>query len=166
MAIPQEKASPPSTIYHIHIEQAAGIAIGDRSVIGHGGQRLSREEKQLATKIAIIGDDSGSHVVKESPWAGSSEAYRRLGDAPAAVADLKAAVKGIERVRGRLSRDEEKLTFFGEDRGAIYTRLVRLLCTELKRGARALAYAERERSRIFSESMAIGLMLSTMDNWP
>jgi len=36
-------------------------------------------------------------------------------------------VEGIERVRGWLSLDEEKLTFFGEDKGTIYTRLITLL---------------------------------------
>ena len=55
--------------------------------------------------------------------AGRGEIYRRLGNARAAVADLKLAVEGIESVRGRLSLDEEKLTFFGEDKGAIYAHL-------------------------------------------
>jgi len=90
--------------------------------------------------------------------AGRAETHRRLGDAQAAVADLKAGVEGIEHVRGRLSRDEEKLTFFGEDKGTIYARLVRLLHAELKHDAEALVYVERARSRLFLEQLALPLV--------
>ena len=55
-----------------------------------------------------------------------------------------------------LSRDEEKLTFFGEDKGTIYQRLVTLLHRELHRADEALAYVERARSRVFLELLARG----------
>ena len=78
-----------------------------------------------------------------------------MGNARAAGADLKLAVEGIESVRGRLNLDEEKLTFFGEDKGALYVHLVKLLHAELKRAAEALEYVERARSRLFLDQLAL-----------
>jgi tetratricopeptide (TPR) repeat protein len=86
--------------------------------------------------------------------ASRGETYRRLGDVPAAVADLTAAVSDIEGVRDRLSQDDEKLTFFGEDKETIYARLVVLFHAELGHEARALEYVERARSRLFLDQLA------------
>jgi tetratricopeptide (TPR) repeat protein len=155
--------------YH---RQAVDIA---RS-IGH-----TEGEAQDLANLALVYRDSGDPVAAlahqndalalaealdqpELLWrvrVGRAETYRRLGDAQVAVADLKTAVKGIEHVRGWLSRDEEKLTFFGEDKGTIYARLVRLLHADLKQDAEALAYVERARSRLFLEQLA--LLAAEMD---
>jgi tetratricopeptide (TPR) repeat protein len=114
-----------------------------------------RDAGKLAAALAQQSEALALAATLDQPellWricAGRAESYRRLGDPQSASEDLKAAVAGIEQVRGRLQRDIEKLTFFGEDKGAIYSGLVLLLHRELQEEAEALDYVERARSRLF-----------------
>jgi len=89
-----------------------------------------------------------------------SETYRGLKQIRNAVAELKKAVRIIERVRRRLRRDEERLSFFGSSKGNVYALLIAILHDYLKRDSEALEYVERSRSRAFLDVLeAKGLIL-------
>ncbi|MEI8175090.1 MAG: hypothetical protein WCG28_04025, partial [bacterium] len=64
------------------------------------------------------------------------------------------------RVRRRLRRDEERLSFFGSSKGNVYALLIAILHDYLKRDSEALEYVERSRSRAFLDVLeARGLIL-------
>lgn len=89
-----------------------------------------------------------------------SETYRGLEQIRNAVAELKKAVRIIERVRRRLRQDEERLSFFGAPKGNVYALLIAILHDYLKRSNEALEYVERSRSRAFLDVLeAKGLTL-------
>jgi tetratricopeptide (TPR) repeat protein len=153
-------ARKPSHRHSLELNRQVGHRDGEITDLGNLGvvlrDRGRLNEAFVMQNEAIALADQFNLV--DSMWRirlGRAETHRLMGSPEAAQEDWQKAIQVIEQSRERLGLETQRMSFLGEDKMSVYTRLVLFLLRERAQRTNAFEYVERAKTRVMIDQLAV-----------